>query len=276
MFLITGATGNVGTEVVSALADAGERVRALVHRPDAPLPDGVEPVVGDLSEPDSLTDAFQGVQGIFLMSGYSDSILARAREAGVRRVVLLSGGSAELEDLDNAISRYMTLTERAVRASGLSWTFLRPRAFMSNALAWRPQLQAGDTVRAQFPKVRAARVDPRDIGEVAARALTDERHDGRIYNLTGPESLLPAELVAVLAEVLGRNLRCVELSNDETRAELQQGTPPEYIDAFFNFYVDGTLDEATIHPDVSDVTGRPARTFRQWAETHAARFRSAG
>jgi len=274
MFLVTGATGNVGAEVVSALAAAGAPVRALVRRPDVELPDGVEAAVGDLNSPGGLTDALKGVEGVFLLSGYEDmpGMLARARDAGVRRIVLLSGGSAALEDLGNAVSRYMTLSERAVRESELDWTFLRPRAFMSNALRWLPQLRAGDTVRVQFPDVPVACVDPADIAAVAALALAGG-HEGLVHDLTGPVAMRPAEQVEVLASVLGRDLRFVGLSNDETRVELEAGMPREYVDAFWSFYVDGTLDEATVHPTVPEVTGRPARTFAEWAEAHAAAFR---
>lgn len=274
MFLVTGATGNVGAALVSALAQAGTPVRALVRRPDTELPEGAEAAVGDLNHPAGLDDALKGVEGIFLLSGYDDmpGMLARARAAGVRRIVLLSGGSAALENLDNAVSRYMTLAERAVRASGLDWTFLRPRAFMSNTLRWLPQLQAGDTIRAQFPDVAAACVDPADIAAVAAVVLAGG-HEGRAYNLTGPEAQRPAELIAVLAEVLGRDLKCVELSNAETRAELEATMPSQYVEAFWNFYAEGTLDEATVHPDVQQVTGRPAGTFAAWATAHAEAFR---
>ncbi|XVV07407.1 NAD(P)H-binding protein [Actinosynnema sp. CA-248983] len=265
MYLVTGATGNVGSAVVDALA--GAPVRALVRKPDAPLPDGVEAVVGDLNDPDSFSWALDGVEGLFLMPGYAgaDRLLARARDAGVRRVVLLSGGSAALEDMDNAVSRYMTLAERGVRESGLAWTFLRPRAFMSNALRWLPQLAEGNTVRVQFPDVAAACVDPSDVGAVAARALTDSTHEGRIYDLTGPEPMKPADQLAVLAKVLDRDLTAVPLSNAETRAELEAAMPTEYVEAFFSFYVDGKLDESQVYPDMTDVTGRPPSTFEQWA-----------
>ncbi|RJL31937.1 NmrA family NAD(P)-binding protein [Bailinhaonella thermotolerans] len=274
MYLITGATGNVGGELTRALIAAGEPVRALVRRAGAAVPEGAEPVVGDLNRPESLTGALRGVRGIFLLPGYDDmpGMLARAGEAGVRHVVLLSGGSAALEDMGNAVSRYMTLSERAVRASGLAWTFLRARAFMSNALRWLPQLREGDVVRVPFPGVRAACVDPFDIAAVAARALTGDGHDGRVHELTGPESLLPAEQVAVLARVLGRDLRFVGLSDEEARAYLEARMPREYVDAFFGFNVDGTLDESRVHPDVERILGRPARTFDQWATTHATAF----
>lgn len=275
MFLVTGATGTIGSELAGALIEAGAPVRALVRRPDAAVPDGAEPVVGDLNQPDSMTEALKGVRGIFLLPGYADmpGLLARARDAGVQRVVLLSGGSAALEDLTNAVSRYMTLSERAVRDSGVPWTFLRPRAFMSNALRWLPQLRAGDTVRVQFPKVRAACIDPQDIAAVAALALTGSGHESQTYELTGPQTLLPADQIAVLAGVLGRDLRCVGLSDEETRTEMEASMPPDYVDAFHRFYVDGDLDESQVLPTVAEVTGRPARTFDQWARAHADDFR---
>lgn len=271
MFLVTGATGNIGSQL-AGLLDAP--VRALVRRPDVVVA-GAETFVGDLNDPASLGDAFADVEGIFLLPGYNDmpGFLAKAREAGVRHVVLLSGGSAALEDMDNAVSRYMTLAERAVRESGLAWTFLRPRAFMSNALRWLPQLRAGDTVRLQFPRVAAACIDPLDIAAVAARALTTGEHDGRIHELTGPQSLRPAEQLAVLGRGLGRDLEPVELTDDETRAELEASMPGEYVEAFFSFYVGGTLDESKVLPTVEEVLGRPARTFEQWAEAHASDFR---
>ncbi|SFW91031.1 NAD(P)H-binding protein [Amycolatopsis australiensis] len=274
MFLVTGATGNVGAEVVSALAKAGEPVRALVRRPDAALPDGAEAALGDLNDPGSLGDALKGVDGVFLLAGYHDmpGMLARAREAGVRRIVLLSGGSAALAKMDNAVSAYMTLAERAVRESGLEWTFLRPRAFMSNALRWLPQLREGDTVRAQFPEVPVACIDPADIAAVAVRALAGG-HEGRIHELTGPVALRPADQVAVLAEVLGRDLEFVGLSDEETRAELEASMPREYVEAFWDFYVGGTLDEATVYPTVAEVTGRQPGTFAGWAAAHADAFR---
>ncbi|MEV8435883.1 hypothetical protein AB0425_00785 [Actinosynnema sp. NPDC051121] len=89
--------------------------------------------------------------------------------------------------------------------------------------------------------------------------------EGRVHDLTGPEPLLPADQVAIL----GRELRAVPLSDEETRAELEAEMPAEYVRAFFGFSVDGTLDESTVHADVAEVTGRPARTFEQWAEAHA-------
>ncbi|SNT60205.1 Uncharacterized conserved protein YbjT, contains NAD(P)-binding and DUF2867 domains [Actinomadura meyerae] len=274
MILVTGSTGNIGSELVDILAAGGEPVRALVRKPPASPRDGVEYVTGDLDDPASLRPALTGATGLFLLPGYRDmpGVLAEARRAGVSRVVQLSGGSAGSGDLSNAVSRYMILTERAVRDSGLPWTILRPSAFMSNALRWLPQLRAGDTLRLPFAHVRAAAVDPRDIAAVAAKALLEDGREGQIYYPTGPEPLLPSEQVAILGEVLGRDLRFEAQPDDEARAEMREQMPIEYVDAFFDFYVDGSLDESVVRSTVQDVTGVPPRTFRQWARAHAADF----
>ena len=184
----------------------------------------------------------------------------------------LSGSSVSTGDLDNAITRYMTETEQAVRASGLAWTILRPAMFMSNTLQWLPQLQSGDVVRAPFASVRAAVTDPADIAAVAALALTADGHEGRVYPVSGPEPLAPADRVAILGQVLGRPLRFEAQPDDEARAEMSAAMPPKYVDAFFRFYADGTLDESVVWPTVRELTGRPPRTFAQWAAAHADAF----
>ncbi|WP_433680913.1 NAD(P)H-binding protein [Nocardia sp. CA-119907] len=275
MILVTGATGNIGTELVAALSNSGTAVRALVRDPArAQLPTGVEAVTGDLNRPESLTEALDGVTRMFLLPGYADTpdLLARAKKAGVQHIVLLSGGSAALQDMHNAVSAYMTQAERDVRESGLTWTFMRPRSFMSNALRWLPQLAQGDVIRAQFPDVPVAAIDPADIAAVAAVALTGGELAGRILELTGARALVPADQIAVLAEVLERPLVCAGLTNEQTRAELEATMPQKYVDAFWSFFVDGTLDESQVYPTVREVTGREPRTFEQWARAHADAF----
>ncbi|MDI2127230.1 NAD(P)H-binding protein [Yinghuangia seranimata] len=276
MFLVTGATGNVGSEVVRILARSDEPVRAVARKPDRlPLPPGVEPVAADLDHAETFADALVGVRAMFLMPGYADqaALLALARKAGVEHVVLMSGGSAAGGDRSNAVARYMIDAEQAVRDSGLRWTVVRPRAFFSNALRWLPQLAQGDEVRVPFGRVRVAALDPRDIAEVVARVIGSPAQAGRVHLVSGPQSLLPADQVATLGEVLGRELRCVELSDDEARVEMSASMAAEYVDAFFRFYVNGELDESQVIDTVETITGRRPRTFRRWAEDHADAFR---
>lgn len=276
MILVTGAAGNAGGAVVRALVESGEPVRALVRDADRrPAPAGVEMVVGDLNEPDTLTPHFEGVTGAFLLSGYQglERTLANMRRAGVERVVLLSSSAAPAGDETNAVARYHILSEKAVRQSGLAWTFLQPNTFMTNTLQWLPQLRQGDVIRAPFPDVRVATIDPDDIGAVAAVALTSSACEGRAYRLSGPESLSPADRVAILAEVLGRELRFEGQSNEEARAEMSAAMPAEYVDAFFRFFVDGDLDESAVLPTVQEVTGRAPRSFAAWVSANAEAFR---
>jgi uncharacterized protein YbjT (DUF2867 family) len=273
MILVTGATGNIGSELVRALTQSGEPVRALA-RSAQPSHNGVEYVTGDLNEPDSIRSALTAVRGLFLLPGYQgmSGTLAQAKAAGVEHVVMVSSSSIEGGEASNAITKYMMDSEQAVRDSGLPWTFLRSFGFMSNALEWIPQLQAGDVVRASWPDVPIAVIDPHDIAAVAAVALTSPGHAGRSYILSGPEPLRPADRVAILGEVLGRPLTFEAQPDDEARAEMSKAMPADYVDAFFRFYSGGTLDESQPRPDVRDVTGRPPRTFRDWARAHAAAF----
>jgi uncharacterized protein YbjT (DUF2867 family) len=275
--LVTGATGNVGSELVRALAAAGAPVRALIRDEArrARLPAGVEALVGDLNRPETLGPALEGVRAVHLLSGYAGlpEALERMRAAGVERVTLQSSSSVPSGDTTNAVARYHIESEAAVRASGLAWTFLQPNSFMSNTFEWAAQLERGDVVRAPFAGVRIATIDPRDIAAVAATALTTGAHDGRSLRLSGPESLLPADRVAILGRVLGRDLRFEAQPNDEARAEMSAAMPAQYVDAFFSFFVDGTLDESEVLPTVEEVTGRPPWTFAAWAEEHAGAFR---
>jgi uncharacterized protein YbjT (DUF2867 family) len=276
MILVTGATGNAGGGVVNGMLEVGADVRGLVREgSESKLPEGVEAAAGDLNDPESLRGPLDGVSAVFLLAGYDgiDRSLELMRDAGVERVVLLSSSAAPTGNLDNAVARYHILSERAVRDSGLPWTFLQPNSFMSNALRWLPQLKDGDVINAPFADVAISTIHPDDMGAVAARALTTGDHEGRTYRLSGPEALRPAEQVAILAKFSGRDLRFEAQSNEEARTEMEAAMPKEYVDAFFEFFVDGLIDETTVHPTVEQVTGREPCTFEEWAEEHAGAFR---
>jgi uncharacterized protein YbjT (DUF2867 family) len=275
VIVVTGATGNVGRELVSQLAESGQPVRAVVRNAGA-SPPGAEEFVGDLNRPETLRDALVGASGIHLLAGYDGlaQLLSDAREAGVQHVVLQSSSAAPSGDLDNAVAAYHIRSEQAIRESGLGWTFLQPNSFMTNTLEWAPQLKQGDEVRAAFPEVAVSTIDPADVAAVSAAALTNpDPHAGKSYRLSGPESLRPADRARILGEVLGREIRFVGLSNDEARAEMTAKMPEPYVNAFFSFFADGAVDETTVHPTVEQVLGRPPRSFERWAAAHADAFR---
>jgi uncharacterized protein YbjT (DUF2867 family) len=276
VIVVLGATGNAGTEVVARCAALGHEVRAVSRHPDpgARVPAGARAVAGDLDDAGSLTGVLAGAQSLFTLAGYAGlpGTLAAARDAGVARAVLLSSSAAPTGRRSNAVARYHIESEDHLRASGMDWTILQPNTFMANTLRWLPQLRAGDTVRDAFGDVAVSTVDPADIAEVAALALTGSGHAGQTYRLTGPQALRPADRVAILAEMLGRDLHFVPLTDAQARAEMSASMPAPYVDAFFEFFADGLVDETTVLPTVEQVTGRPPGTFRGWAAAHRDLF----
>ncbi|MEU6140035.1 NAD(P)H-binding protein [Streptomyces sp. NPDC047081] len=279
--LVTGATGHVGGELVRRLVAAGHPVRAMTRRPsEARLPEGAEAVYGDADDPASLDAAFAGAEGAFLMSAQGvgtapgpthDIALAdAAARAGVRRVAKLSvldGGTGA-----DVIARWHAAAEAAVTNRDWSWTLLRPGRFMSNALQWAGQLSAGDEVRIPFADRPAASIDPADLAEIAALALTTDDHAGATHELSGPQSLTPVEELAVLAGVLHRDLRAVPLPPGAARAGMERyGFPAEVVDAIMQRTL-GSDRGAEVLPTAEKLLGRPPRTFAQWARMHAHAF----
>jgi uncharacterized protein YbjT (DUF2867 family) len=280
MILVTGATGNVGSEVVAALAHRNHPVRALARDPATArtttpaLATNVEVVPGDLDHPATVEAALDGVDGVFLLGNFATlpDLLTRMRSAGVGHVALLTSRCVIGGNPDNAVTRMWLDAEAAVRSSGLAGTILRPSGFHSNALRWLPQLRTGDLVQAPWPDVAIASIDPADIAAVAAAALIDRNHDGQALTLSGPEALTPGDQVTTLAQTLGRPLRYEPLTDDDARAAMAADTPPEIIDALFRFFADGEFDDSPVVDTVHRITNRPATPFTQWAHTHAPQF----
>ncbi|MDT0343390.1 NmrA family NAD(P)-binding protein [Streptomyces litchfieldiae] len=269
--LVTGATGNVGRPLVEQLLAAGHRVRALTRDPaKANLPAGAEAVAGDLADTASLAAAFEGVGAAHLIGfdaadfaplANGAEIVDLAVGAGVRKVTVLRGD----------VTRGPL--EEAVVASGLEWTELAPVEFMSNVLEWAESVRTEGVVRDAFPEARSALVHEADIAAVAATALTTDGHAGAEYWLTGPEALTHPEKVRAIGEALGREVRYVELTRDEIVARWRaEGWSEPDIEFFLAMRTDPPAAGATVLPTVERVTGRPARTFAQWARENAAAF----
>lgn len=280
MILVTGATGTVGRQLVTQLAAAGQQVRALSRTPErAGLPPGVEVVAGDLGRPESLPPALKGTERVFLLSGgpegpaHDASLIAAARQAGVRHVVTLSVLGAGY-GADDPITRWHLAGEQTVMDSGMAWTILRPGAFMSNALMWAPSVKAQGVVYAPFARARTAAVDPADIAAVAARALTQSGHEARIYPLTGPELLSAVDQVEMIGDALGRPLRMVDVPAEAARAGMvDSGMPAGLADAVIASMAQAGSDHAmAVLKTVEEVTGCPARSFAEWTTAHLQAF----
>jgi uncharacterized protein YbjT (DUF2867 family) len=264
--LVTGATGTVGRRVVAELLARGHEVRALTRdAAKADFPAGVEVVEGDLTQPDGLTSALEGVTGLHLITfggaaftplESGPRILELARSAGVRRVTVLHGGGP-------------TPLEDAVRADdGVRWTVLMPVEFMANALEWADGIVASGEVREPFVARLSAMVHEGDIGAVAAVALTE-------YVITGPELLTVGDKVATIAAAVGREITLVELIEEQAVEQWRAaGLTEDVIGFLLEAYGNTPEVGRTVAGTVEKVTGRPARTFGQWAAEHADAFRA--
>jgi uncharacterized protein YbjT (DUF2867 family) len=263
-----GATGNVGSQVVASLRELGTPVRA-VSRSERSWPHGVDGFVGDPNVEHDLDEALDGVDAIFMMSGYAaEAGLLEARSTA--HVVLLSASSAALGDGGNAMAAMHLDSERAVAASGSSWTFLRPCSLQSNLLRWRDQLAQGDVVRAPFGDVAPAMIDPADIGAVAALALTTPGHEGQTYRLSGPAALTPADQIALLGEALGRELVFRPMTDEEALEEM--GSP--YGEAAVEIFRGHPELETQVQHTVDRLLGRPRGSLTDWLVRNVQRFHS--
>ncbi len=279
MILVTGATGTVGTEVIAALLPQhADQVRAVTRNPDASFPIGVERIVADLGDSD-LSEALADVNAIFCLTDglhiaqHDRRLASAAMKANVERIVKLSvlGAGHGADDPITALHRE---GERALRDSGIDWTFLRPTAFMSNALNWAPNIADDQTVHAAFPTGRTAVVDPGDIGAVAAACLTESGHSSAVYELTGPEPLSPPGQVAILGKALGLDLTYVETQPSDARDEMvMYGMPADLADAVVALlHSSHEPFNSEVTSDIATVLGRPPRSFADWCQVHRDAF----
>ena len=285
--LVIGGTGNLGRQVISQLLAMNIRVRALARNPDsANLPSSVEIGRGDLTIPHTLDLSLVDVDAVFLIwcAPVAAAAPALARIAKhVKRVVFLSSphrtahpffqqlGWRPGQPMANPAAALHVEIERLIVASGLQWTFLRPGMFAGNArFWWAAMIRAGGIVRWPYPQALTAPIHERDIAVVAARMLTEEGHDGEDHVLTGPQSLTQLEQVSILAEVAGRVLRFEEISPEDARSELLTVMPPPVINMLLNAWAASIGQPAFVTSAVADITGAPARTFRDWVIDHSA------
>jgi len=279
--LVTGATGQIGSEVVSQLRGTDCAVRAMSRNPRSPgLPSDVELVRGDLSAPDTLDSCLNGVDTVFLvwtapLAAAAPAIERIAAHAG--RVVLLTSPHRTPHPFfqqPNAMRRVHAGVEQLIEESGLRWTFVRPGPFAINCRNWwASQVRSGDVVRWFYADAATAPVHERDIAAVAVRALCGEGHNRREYVLTGPTSLTQREQVAIIGDAIGRPLRYEELSRESARDHMiAMRFPPPIADMLLDAYAAAVGQPALVTSTVLEVTGTPARSFHEWAADHASDF----
>jgi (4-alkanoyl-5-oxo-2,5-dihydrofuran-3-yl)methyl phosphate reductase len=281
MILVTGATGNIGKELVPLLLEAGQSIRVLVRdeRRVAHLDTCIERAVGDLDKPETLISAVKGVDRIFLVTYETRQdvhVLDAAKRAGVEYIVKLS--TLEATEHNIKVGKWHYEREELIRASGLDWTFLRPGMFMSNSIEWW-----AETVRGQgsvfFPggkQGKVAPVDPRDVAEVAAVALTQADHNEQAYELTGSALFTIGEMVQVISHVLGKPIQYVDIPPIAAKLfMLKTGMDKTLVNALMEMLASLRRNEGAIITDtVQRVTGHLPRKFEQWCREHIEAFQS--
>jgi uncharacterized protein YbjT (DUF2867 family) len=278
MILITGASGNVGQEVLGQISKTGRPIRAAFQSAAkaAMAPEGVETVILDYNKPKTVRAALHSVERVFLVGPVTPDLPELERKAtdeikrsGVRQIVKLSamGGQAA------TFSRQHGESENYIKASGISYTFLRPNGFMQNMVNYN-----GAAIRSQNAFYgtqedgKVSHIDIRDIAAVAVRVLTEEGHMGKIYTLTGPEALTNSRIAEILSSALGREIQYVELPPQQMKqALLAAGMPGWNVDALLDlnaFYRSGGAIAVT--GDVEQILGRKPTTFEQFARDYSS------
>ena len=229
MILVTGGTGMVGSEIVRLLSQQGVVARALVRNPSKAKEQlGITWVAGDLSKPETLASAFDGVQTLFLISSiHQDTVAVQhnaieaARNAGVKHIVKLSAfGASDHSKAPICLWHYQI--EKEMQASGMDWTILRPHHFMQNLLGQAEYIIDDGVVYSASGDGKIPYIDARDIAAVAAVTLTKPGHEGKKYVITGSEALSYRDATEIIGKTIGKQLRFVDESPEESRARRMQ------------------------------------------------------
>jgi len=282
MIVIFGATGTIGTPLITTLLAKGIALRAVTSdaaRIAALKAQGCEAVVADFDDPAALARACKGAQKVFLvtpahqeMGRWKANVIRAAADAGVQHMVMSTGlGASPKARLTFGI--WHSASQELLKESGMGWTLIQPTYFMQNLL-WQADSIATDNTYLDDVGGPVSWVDARDIADVTAEALTIEGHQGKTYGLTGDEALSGDDIAALLTQSLGRDITRRAVGPDEARANMiASGMVAEVADAMIELaglapkgYLSGT--ETT----VQDVLGRPARRLADFIAENSSAF----
>ena len=288
MILVTGGTGTTGSEIIKRLAGAGaKQVRALVRNREKAAfirGAGFEVVEGDFDRPETLDAALQGVERALLLTApdprtveHQRGFIAAAKRAGTRHVVKFSAIGADAA-APEGFTRWHGQAEDELKASGLGWTMIQPNTFMQNLLGQARTIAEEGALYQPVGDARASFVDARDIAAVAAKALTEDGHEGRSYVVTGPEALSYGEVAERLSAATGKPVKYVSITPEEfRRGALAAGLPGWLADALAvlneNFAAGKWSPVTNV---VREVGGREPTTFDRFARDHAGAFGGGG
>ncbi|MGH2362891.1 MAG: SDR family oxidoreductase [bacterium] len=286
MICVSGAGGTVGSEVIKKLESAKSPFRAAYfsnEKAEAARARGIDAVIVDYNRPETLREAFQGSDKLFLLAPSAPNqtqlelnAVEAAKAAGVSHIVKLSVWGADEEAF--VLARVHRPVEKAIESSGSAWTFLRPNGFMQNIVTYM-----GETIKSEGAlysasgEAKISHVDVRDIAAVAVKALTEPGHEGMAYTLSGPEALTYADIATELSKLLGRSISHINLSPSDLKSGmLAAGSPEEYADMLLDLECYYREDQASrITNDIKQVTGRDPIRFEQYARDCASSLKPA-
>ncbi len=279
--LVIGGAGTTGAEVIKGLSTIGARTRAFVREPSPALDlPGVEQVLGDLARPETLGPAFNGIRSAFLLTSPAENAAAlqttfveAAESAGLPHLVKMSAYGAS-STARSRLLRQHAAVERRIERSGIPYTFLRPAVFMQNLLAMRESIVSRGEFYQPQGDAPVNMVDVRDIAAVAVHTLTEPGHDGKAYDVTGPEAIPYDRVAEALSRTLGRPVHYVKVEPDAFRANLKQaGIPDWQADGLMELYDIWRNHGATEITGVVERVGKKKPyTIDEFASAYAAQF----
>jgi uncharacterized protein YbjT (DUF2867 family) len=283
MILITGASGSVGRAVLAEVARSGEKHRGMYRSKDeaAKAPAGTEAVIADFSDKASLAAALRGVESVYLVCSpipdlvkLEGNAIEASEAAGVRRIVLNSALGAG--DYGKSFPSWHRKVEDKLKATKMAHCILRPNSFLQNVVTYfAPSIRAQGAFYGAMGNARTSYLDVRDIAVVAAKALRGGAHDGKTYELNGPEALTYAEVAEKISQHAGIAARYVDIPAEAQRkAMLDQGMPEWQVTALLElqeYYTGGK--GGTLDGVLEKLLGRPAITMDQFLEQYAKEFR---
>jgi uncharacterized protein YbjT (DUF2867 family) len=280
-YLITGATGDVGSRVVDLLIQKGIRPRVFVRdamKAQSRFGNSVDVRIGDLADEASLRGAMDGMDSLFLLNSGPripelDALAASAaKAAGITHIVKLS--SIDVEQ-SLAIGAWHERGEAAIRDSGIPFTFVRPGGFMSNLFAWAPSIKREGLIRSCTGEGRRAFIHSADIAAVVVHALMTRSHLGESLSITGPEALTFAEIAEKIGAAIGKTVRFESISDEEAaRRFAEHGESADVTEAhsaLWRAIREGRL--AMVTGEVERILRRKPITLDEWAVENAGAFR---
>jgi uncharacterized protein YbjT (DUF2867 family) len=277
--LITGATGNIGGEVVQRLMERKVPIRGLVRNPKKATKltqQGIELAISDLSQPETLEAALQGIEKAFLVLPnlpnqieLECTFINTAKRAGIKQLVKLSVMRAG--EIPSTFQKWHRQIEEHLEQSGIAWTHLRPNMLMQNMRWFAQTIAENGAFYNCVGDAKISHVDAHDVAAVAAACLSETGHENRSYVLTGAKAITFTEIADILSKAISKPVEYVDLSPNELKtARLANGEPEWYLDAELELcaaWKQGAGSEIT--NAIAEIIHHPATSYESFAQDYA-------